>query len=285
MKKILRSTGLTLNNSKNLPTGLQVIKFHSASSGIDQEKSEKYSVKDSYSLDEFIVHTKPASSCYGRSMETGTPTLLKDPIWEMLDKGIDSRNRGTHHIPFLPWEIQEILHAKMPHELSIGNEKAIRTEDWHRDFLRDLSVQFRSNLDDASVLLESAEAMMQGVSHNSHWWFQLRLMQLRIYGYLDLIKDEAGQCLVFRRTGAREGISKAFHDAWRIAGNDPFRLMRTLRYLQEAQIWFGEKDRIITIESYKDMIQDVLKSHALNDENLLSQIWKNFSDPLSQPTE
>ena len=279
MKRILESKsisykyGSNVNANSKLPIGLGLVEFLPEPSRFNKGRQ----VPNTYSLDKFIIRQKIDFSLNDSRKESKYFHPFRDPVWKLRSVGVNSLKVKNLNAPFLPASFEELLHSKMPHLICPGAAELdqINCSKWHNDYLNELRIQFRSNLDDAVILLENAEALMQGVTHNTHWWFQVRLMQLRIYGYLEYIEDDAGQCIVFRRTGAREGIVKAFHDAWRIAGEDTFRLMRSLRYLHDAQMWYGDSE-LVDLRPYLQHIERNIACQNLSNNNLLRQMWNQM---------
>ena len=100
-------------------------------------------------------------------------------------------------------------------------------------------------LDEAVLQLTRAEHLLQGASQSSHWWFQLHLLHLRIYGLLKPLGADASRCLIYRHHTLEEGIRRHFLAAVRIADGEPFRLLRCVKYYRKAvkayqTIWAGQ---------------------------------------------
>jgi hypothetical protein len=191
----------------------------------------------------FIFREKFLSKFSEQCNSVGEVHLMRDDLYSFGSDFIKCRLESEEQLLFLPATIEDVFHKTIPYSLkyqlveSESTDRGPLLSRWHSDFKNEIQRQFVADLDDAALMLESAENLLQGESHNSHWWFQLRLVQLRTYGLLKHIEYYADQSLVFRRYGAFEGIQKSFDDAWRIAGQDDFRRVRSFRYLLEAVEW------------------------------------------------
>ncbi len=89
-------------------------------------------------------------------------------------------------------------------------------------------------LDEATLQLSRAEHLLRGASHSAHWWFQLHLLRLRIYGLLSGLDSDAYRCLICRHGTLEDGIKDSFLSAFRIADEEPFRILRCVKYYRLA---------------------------------------------------
>lgn len=271
LKKIVQSKGFKFDDNLNvtggeenrkLPSRFFVVEFFNDDSGVSKTAS------NFLSLSRFVVNRSPANRFHTNVFGVqGGLKLIEDDGFLMLY----NMQSVLTDVVFLPSIFEASFHKTTPHGMlalpaSKINEEKEQLQVWHKSLLRDLNIQFITFLDEAVVLLDNAEALLQGATHNSHWWFQLRLMQLRIYGYLSFIDNVYPQCLIFRHVGPRDGIKKAFTDAWRIAGNDRFRLLRSFKYLMEAELWHrgvAGGDSVVDFDSYWKSLEAVQKSDGV----------------------
>jgi hypothetical protein len=289
LKKIVQSTGFHFDEevqysdssgvSFPLPSRFLLVNFILG----EQDTVEDHSGYTS--LKRYVVNRCPPNRFHPFSAGSqGIFKLIEDDCYGSLY----SEQSKLRDVVFLPAVFEEIFHKTTPDGIltlpaSEINADKCRIEVCHKAFLREINIQFATFLDEAVVLLDSAEGLLQGASHNSHWWFQLRLMQLRIYGYLSYVKDFYPQCLIFRHVGPRDGIKKAFTDAWRIAGSDRFRLLRAFRYLIEAEKWHSgvaSGDSVVNIDSYWSMLKTLQEGNEDQDwfiaeiHNRVSELFK-----------
>ncbi|MCE2752327.1 MAG: SIR2 family protein [Pirellula sp.] len=216
------------------------------------------------SLTKFVINRSPANRSDANLFGIqGGLKLIEDDGYGKLY----SEQAVLRDVVFLPSIFEEVFHKTTPHGMLTRSASDINSDGqlqvWHKSLLRDLNIQLITFLDEAVVLLDSSEALLQGATHNSHWWFQLRLMQLRVYGYLGFVEIFHPQCLIFRHVGPRDGIKKAFTDAWRIAGNDRFRLLRSFRYLIEAEKWHrgvAGGDSVVDFDAYWNLLKGLQDS-------------------------
>lgn len=96
---------------------------------------------------------------------------------------------------------------------------------------------YASTLDEAVALLDQAEKGLCGKSQNALWWSRLYTLRLRVYGLLGPFGEEAESCLIRRKYSSDMGIHENFNNALRIAADDPFRMLRALKYFYDANDW------------------------------------------------
>ncbi|MCG6157645.1 hypothetical protein [Rubinisphaera margarita] len=129
---------------------------------------------------------------------------------------------------FIPTRISECIRKSSPH-------KHPSQDAWRENAQRHLRRLYISVLDEATALLDQAELHLSGHSQSSLWWNRLYILRLRIYGLLEPLHNRAGDCLIFRKRSAEQGIFESFRNAVRIARDDPFRQYRAIKYFFEAE--------------------------------------------------
>ena len=128
--------------------------------------------------------------------------------------------------------------TKPPGDVADVLQKPDGAGKWINDAQAALRKLYFSILDEAVSQLEIAEKNLGGVSQSNLWWSRLRTLNLRVYGLLEEVNDDAEKSLAFRKQSPDIAIFKNFLSAVQIAGEDKFRQLRALRYFLEANRWY-----------------------------------------------